>query len=434
MEDWSGATIGYKKNSATNAMPEIKPVPLTKKKLHTYLLWSDMDESTKILEGFGIRRASAAVSGSERPAPVAPKPDEERSFIPPTWRPDVTIEEDLIEEIGRYRGYNETPDLLPGLLPRRADAGAPTKLAEALRACALARGYVEVLTYSFLPESFVKTLYLPDDDPRAHPLLLANPISQDWIAMRTTLLPGLLNGLRESVASGWRGPVRIFEIGRAFLPGSLTGEKNKEEHLECDTLAALVFNGTDPRTPWADAADDFLSVKADVAALLQERGAEPLFARGAEPFGHAGQSANVLVDGQKIGFLVRLKPSIEQELAFTGPVYVFELRISPLESPQKPVYRPASPFPATFRDISMLVPNDRTQDEALAEIRAAAGDLLESVKLFDLYDGRGVPAGYRSMAFSLCYRAFDRTLNDAEIDKVHNTVRDTLTQTGYNMR
>ncbi|MDR3231060.1 MAG: phenylalanine--tRNA ligase subunit beta [Synergistaceae bacterium] len=421
MKAWSGASIGYRKKSATNALPEIRPVTLTKRKLQTYLLWSDMDESTKILEGFGIRQDTAASASVES-----------RTFVPPTWRPDVAIEEDLIEEIGRYRGYNDALDLLPGLLPRRGDLGAPTKLGSALRDCALNRGYVEAITYSFLPESFVKVLHLPDDDPRAHPLLLANPISQDWIAMRTTLLPGLLNGLKESAASGWRAPVRLFEIGRVFLRAS--EKKEDHGHTEHDTLAALIFNGTDPRTPWADTADDLLSVRADVEALLRTRGFEPAFARGSEPFGHAGQTADVLVGGEKIGCLARLKPAIERELAFPGPVYVFELRISSIEIPQKPLFRPASSFPATFRDVSMLVGNEKTQDEVLAEIRAAAGDLLESVKLFDIYAGRGIPEGYRSMAFSLCYRAFDRTLNDEEIDKIHNSVRDTLTQRGYNMR
>ncbi len=416
MSEWSGAAIGYTKNSATNAFPEIRPVSLTKKKLQTYLLRSDMDESAKILEGFGIRRESASADSA--------------TFLPPTWRPDITIEEDLIEEIGRYRGYNEAPDLLPGRLPRRGAVGAPTALAGSLRACAVARGYIEVITYSFLPESFVKMMHLPADDLRAHPLTLANPISQDWIAMRTTLLPGLLKGLSESIASGWRGPVRLFEIGRTFLRTSPESEK----HVEHDTLAGLIFGGTDPRTPWSGAGDDFFSARGDVATLLQARGIEAVFVRGSEPFGHAGQTAAIQVSGEKIGCLARLKPALERELGFSEPVYVFELRLARLEEITKPEYRPLSSFPATFRDISMLVPNDRTQDEVLSEIRAAAGSLLESVKLFDLYSGRGIPDGCRSMAFSLCYRASDRTLNDEEVDGIHNSVRDTLSKTGYNMR
>jgi phenylalanyl-tRNA synthetase beta chain len=432
MAEWSGAKIGYRRLSAFNTQPEPKPVVLTKKKLQTYLLWSDMEESTRILEGYAVRRVKDKESGEDA-----------RAFVPPTWRPDIVIEEDLIEEIGRYRGYDAAPVRMPGVLPRRGDIGPETSLAGFLRSCAIARGYVEVITYSFLPESFISTLRLPGGDPRARPLLLENPISQDWVAMRTTLVPGLLNGLRESVASGWRDPVRIFEIGRVFLRGE------SGEHSEPDVLAGLVSGGTDPRSPWGE-REDFLSVKADVAAFLQARGAGVTFARGEEPFGHKGQTADILLDAgrPKIGYLARLSPAVERELGFTEPVCVFELCISALEAPGRPAYVPASPFPATFRDISMLVPSEVTQGEVRAEIRAiaaerfaseglardTAGGFLESVKLFDLYSGKGIPEGYRSMAFSLSYRASDRTLNDEEVDKIHNAVRDTLTQRGYNMR
>ncbi|MCL2010804.1 MAG: phenylalanine--tRNA ligase subunit beta [Synergistaceae bacterium] len=426
MNEWSGAEIGYSKNSAFNEYPKIEPVILTKRKLHTYLLWSDMEESVKILEGYGIRK-----DGSSGPEAVA--------FAPPTWRPDIAIEEDLIEEIGRYRGYNDAPDLLPGELPRRGTIGASTALAGELRACAAARGYVEAITYSFLPESFVSALRLPEDDPRARPLLLANPISQDWTAMRTTLLPGLLNGLKESVASGWRGPVRLFETGRVFMREP-EGSGNPAKNRELDTIAGLVCNGVDPRTPWGDAKEDFLSVKADVEALLYAAGhGETVIERGSEPFGHAGQTASIKLRGEKIGYLARLSPSIERELDFTSfgeSVYVFEVNLSALGEAAKPKYAPASPFPAVFRDISMLAPEEATHDGVIAEIRALASDngFLDSVKLFDVYSGKGIPEGRRSMAFSLCYRAADRTLNDEEVDKIHNSIRDALTQKGYNMR
>ena len=423
MREWSGAAIDYKKLSAFNLQPKPQPVLLTKEKLQTYLLWSDMEDSTKILEGYGIRHTKDFKSEGFG--------ENIRAFTPPTWRPDIAIEEDLIEEIGRWRGYDGVPPQLPGVLPRRGDIGAETALAGALRACAIARGYVEAVTYSFLPESFVSMLRLPEGDLRAHPLLLANPISQDWMAMRTTLLPGLLNGLKESVASGWREPVRIFEIGRVFLRDGI----RSTEHRELDVLGGLVCRGTAPRTPWPETLDDFLSVKADVLALLQIRGREAAFVQGTEPFGHSGQTARI----PGIGYLARLSPAIERELGLVGPVIIFELSLAPLENVEKNAYSPASPFPASFRDISMLVPKDRAQNEIAAEIQASVNELsstkiLESVKLFDIYSGREIPPGYRSMAFSLCYRAFDRTLNDEEVDKIHNSARDALSKKGYNMR
>ena len=430
MRDWSGAEIGYRVRSASNDFPEPKPVTLTKKKLQTYLDWGDMDASAAILEGFGIRGGDGT--------------DEARTFVPPTWRPDITIEEDLIEEVGRFRGYNDAPGRLPGEPPRGGDRGEPMRLSALVRSCLVARGYVEAVTYSFLPEDFPQKLLLPEDDLRAHPLTLANPISQDQIAMRTTLVPGLLGGLRTSAASGWRGAVRLFEQGRVFLrtaPGAST-------HVEHDAVAGLVFDGTDPRTPWKGQGEDFYSVKADVAALLEGCGLTPRFVAGRQPFGHGGQTAEIRAaapDGsvRSLGWLARLKPVLEQELGLGGgAVVLFELRLSELEELRgncRPVLRPASAFPASLRDISMLAPADRTQDEAASDIRAAARaaagwDILDELRLFDVYEGKGIPEGFRSLAFSLSYRAPDRTLNDEEVERVHGLVRDTLVQKGYNMR
>jgi len=425
MNEWSGAEIGYKKISAFNETPNAGHVFLTKRKLHTFLRWSDMEESTKILGGFGIRYDKDRKSDN---------PDA-RAFVPPAWRPDISIEEDLIEEIGRYRGYDDIPGLLPGELPRRGSIGGPTTLAGKLRACAIARGYVEAITYSFLPESFVSALRLPEDDPRSFYLSLANPISQDWIAMRTTLLPGLLNGLKESVTSGWRAPIRIFETGRVFIKKA----RDSREHVELDSIAGLVYNGVDPRTPWAETREDLLSVKADVEALFLASGYKAVIEQGNEPFAHAGQTASINIDGKKVGCLARLSPSIERSYGFPEPVYVFEVNLSALGEPAKPDYTPASPFPSVFRDISMLTSITASHDDVIADIRALAGQVdkegfLDSVKLFDVYSGKGIPEGHRSLAFSLCYRAAGRTLSDEEVDKIHNSLRDTLTQKGYNMR
>jgi len=121
--------------------------------------------------------------------------------MPPSFRPDIAIEEDLIEEIGRYIGYNNSPGELPGKLPRRAELGSEMSLAAYARNLMMSRGYTEVMTYSFLPENFVRFLKLDENDLRARPLLIANPISRDQVAMRTTLIMGLLNGLKKTISS-----------------------------------------------------------------------------------------------------------------------------------------------------------------------------------------------------------------------------------------
>ena len=419
IRDWCGASVDYRPLSAENEIHEPKPVTLTRRKLSVYLSWDNMNEAAKILEGFGI----AQVSGGE----------EERTFIPPSSRPDITIEEDLIEEIGRFRGYNETEERLPGEMPRRASIGASMELSGSIRSSLMARGYTEVLTYSFLPEDFPERLRLPKDDIRAQPLTIANPISREQMAMRTTLLPGLLMGMRTAIASGWREPVRIFEQGKVFLKDS------EHEHLEPEHVSAILFNGMDTRSPSGNRTEDFYSIKADVEALIMSRGYSAEFRAGHEPFTHAGQTADILVNGAKVGWVGRLKPAIEQELDVQG-VYAFEVDATTLMNAHKPAFTPASSFPASFRDISLLVPRDRSNDDVMRDIRASVSEAvssdveLEGLRLFDVYAGKGIPEGFRSLAYSLSYRSGTRTLTNEEAEALHNSVRESLKRKGYVIR
>ncbi|MBQ7544571.1 MAG: phenylalanine--tRNA ligase subunit beta [Synergistaceae bacterium] len=399
MRKWCGAEVDYRPLSAENGTYTPSAITLTRKKLGTYLSWDDMTEAASILEGFGIKQVS------------------EGEFLPPSWRPDITIEEDLIEEVGRYRGYNDAPDELPGALPRRADIGENMNLAAHLRTLMMSRGFTEVVTYSFLPEDFPQKLRI-----EAEPLTIANPISRDQMAMRTTLLPGLLMGLKASITSGWREPARMFEQGRVFIGGT------EPEHL-----AALLFNGTDTRSANADRAEGFFELKADVEAVIRSRGYEPSFVAGKEAFLHSGQTACIMVEGEKVGWLGRVKPALEQELDVQG-VYAFELDASVLAKTKKPAFAPLSQFPASYRDVSMLVSEDRSSAEVLQDIRSVAGELLESVRLFDVYAGTGIPEGFRSLAYTLSYRAADRTLTVEEVEEVHGKVREQLGGKGYVIR
>ncbi|MBQ9574007.1 MAG: phenylalanine--tRNA ligase subunit beta [Synergistaceae bacterium] len=419
MRDWCGAEVDYRPLSAENEIREPKPVTLTRKKLSTYLSWDNMNEAVKILEGFGIKH----VKGD----------GDELVFMPPTSRPDITIEEDLIEEVGRFRGYNETEERLPGEMPKRADIGQSMRLASFIRNTLMARGYTEVLTYSFLPEDFPEKLRLSPDDLRAKPLTLANPISKEQTAMRTTLLPGLLMGLKTSVTSGWREPVRIFEEGRVFL------RDGENSHIEPEHIAAIIFNGQDTRSPFANRNDDFYSIKADVEAVITARGYNAEFVSGHEPFAHAGQTADIFVDGVKIGFVGRLKPAVEQELDVEG-VYAFEIDVTGLTETRKPEFKPASSFPASFRDISLMVSVDKSNDAVMNDIRKCVSEsgnddiVLEGLRIFDVYSGKSIPEGFRSLAYTLSYRSGNRTLTVEEVETLHNNVRESLKRKGYVIR
>ncbi len=417
MRDWCGASVDYKPLSAENEIHEPKPVTLTRKKLSVYLSWDNMNEAAKILDGFGISQLKDN--------------GDSRVFMPPSSRPDITIEEDLIEEIGRFRGYNDTEEKLPGEMPRRADIGNSMRLAGFVRNTLIPRGYTEVLTYSFLPEDFPEKLRLNPDDVRAKPLTLANPISRDQMAMRTTLLPGLLEGLRVSISSGWRETVRIFEQGRVFL-------RDGDSHKEPEHAAGLIFNGLDTRSPSGNRNDDFYSMKADIESLITARGFKAEFLSGHENFMHAGQTAEIFADGVKIGYAGRLKPAIEQELDVSG-VYVFEIDVTGLTEARKPAFTPTSSFPASFRDISLLVADTKSNDDVMKDIRECVKDsgseiTLESLRLFDIYAGKGIPEGFRSLAYTMSYRSQTKTLTVDEVETLHNGVRESLKRKGYIIR
>ncbi|MBQ9896773.1 MAG: phenylalanine--tRNA ligase subunit beta, partial [Synergistaceae bacterium] len=311
----------------------------------------------------------------------------------------------------------------------------------------MSRGYTEVMTYSFLPENFAKFLKLDENDLRARPLLIANPISRDQMAMRTTLIMGLLNGLKNSILSGWRGAVRIFEQGRVFLRKDINN-KDYAEHVEFNKVAGLLFNGVESRDIYKQ-PEDFYSMKADVKALIEGRGFnEIIFEASRESFAHSGQTASVsvIIDNNKVnlGFIAALKPSLVKELDVNGNIYIFELDLTPLEATKRPVLKPASLYPASTRDISLLVNKAKSSAQVERDIRdsvkAAASlnnlnlNILENLKLFDVYQGKGIPEGFVSLAYSLSYRLNDRTLKDDEVESLHNSVRENLTQKGYSMR
>ena len=154
---------------------------------------------------------------------------------------------------------------------------------------------------------------------------------------------------------------------------------------------------------------------------------------------HAGQTADILVDGKKVGCVGRIKPAIEQELDVAG-VYAFEIDVTSLMEAKKPVFTPASSFPASFRDISLMAAIDRSSDDVMRDIREAVkesasdGVILEGLRIFDIYAGKGIPEGFRSLAYTLSYRSDTRTLTVEEVEAVHNNVRESLKRKGYVIR
>ena len=394
-----------------------KRVSLTRKKLYRVLLWDDMKQASGHLERLGLEE----VAGDT----------EKLVFEIPTARPDISIEEDLIEEVGRLRGYDKVPSRIPPLLHGTGKRGDEVEAHRQLRIAAIARGYIEVVTYSFINPKWKDWLRLPDSDPRSKGFPLANPISQDQSVMRTTLLPGLLQALQTNLRSGWKDPIRLFETGRTFLPA----EKEGGEHREILRMAGVSWNGRDRRILYGESArDDILSVKSDVIALCESRGTTPGFQSGREHFGHLGQTARVTLEGRDAGYLLSLKPGILRELEIPGPVFAFEVDIEALLPDRGFKFGQVVRFPPVYRDISLIASLEKEALEVETQIRSLAGPLLRGILLFDVYQGKGIPEGARSLAFSLAYGDPAKTLRDEDVDEIHDALRKNLTRNGFVLR
>ncbi len=220
----------------------------------------------------------------------------------------------------------------------------------------------------------------------------------------------------------------VFELGRVFL------RLKRAAYEEIERIAGLVYGGRDPRLPYGpQEGEDLFSLKWDILAIAGSRYVSLKFVQGEEPFGHGGQTARIEEGGRKVGYLLRLKPSIEKELD-CAPLYAFELDLEPYESDVLPSFRESSQFPPVYRDISLFVPSESPMEDVVRRMRGEAGELLRNVRLFDIYAGKGVPEGHRSLAFSLAYQRDDKTLTDSEVDGVHACVRKKLEALGYILR
>ncbi|WP_462363871.1 phenylalanine--tRNA ligase subunit beta-related protein, partial [Pyramidobacter porci] len=203
---------------------------------------------------------------------------------------------------------------------------------------------------------------------------------------------------------------------------------------EVERIGGVAFSGKEKRALYASSKEDFMLVKGDVEALARSCNAALTFRRAQRADGHAGQTAEILFDGQTVGYLMCLKPDIAAQLDLDTPLYAFELDVEPFMETPLPRYAKNNSYPPVYRDISMLVAGDVPADKVIADIREVAGSLLSTVHLFDVYEGQGVPEGFRSMAFSMAYRLSERTLKDAEVEEEHNGVRSGLEQKGYKLR
>ena len=332
----------------------------------------------------------------------------------PSHRFDISLEVDLIEELARLHGYNNLPVRYPQarLAPQaKAEAASDVPL---LRRLLVARGYQEAITYSFIDPKLFELF-----SPGVEPLLLANPISTDMAAMRASLWPGLVKALQHNL-NRQQDRVRLFESGLRFV-GQLEG-------LKQEPMLAGVVCGSRLPEGWAQGRDgvDFFDVKADVEAVLGFAGAldDFTFTPGKHPALHPGQTARIERDGREVGFMGALHPELVKSLGLDRPVFLFELVLADVAVGRLPKFHELSRFPEVRRDLALVADREVPANAVLDVIREKAGEWLTDLRLFDVYQGKGIDPHRKSLAVGLTWQHPSRTLND---DEVNSTTQDILT-------
>lgn len=339
----------------------------------------------------------------------------------PSWRFDIEIEEDLIEEVARIYGYNSIPNNAP--LAHLQMRGVPERILDAqrVRTAVVDSDYQEVITYSFVDPKIQQLLH-PDQEA----LILPNPISSEMSAMRLSLLTGLLETIAYN-QNRQQNRVRIFETGLRFIPDATAENGIRQEQV----FGAAIVGDKRP-AHWEQKAEaaDFFDLKGDLERVISLTHArnDLQFVAKQFPALHPGQSAAIMLDGKEIGFIGTVHPKIVQKLGISGKPVVFELLADAIAERPIPSAKEISRFPANKRDIAVVVDTHVAAGEVLAECRKAGGEKLVGVNLFDVYQGANLLEGKKSLAISLTVQDTEKTLEEDEINAVIQAVLSGLAQ------
>ncbi len=327
----------------------------------------------------------------------------------PSYRFDMEIEADLIEEVGRIYGYNNLPEVqieAPVRLPKLPESEQELY---ALKQALVQRGYQEVVTYSFVEELKQKKLV-----PELPYVVLKNPISDDMKAMRTTLFSGLLNSIAYN-QNRQQNRIKIFESGLTFI-------QLDDDLKQLPAIGGAIVGAKYPAS-WAVEENrnmDFFDLKGDVETLLAMNHikGEVRFEAHEYTIFHPGQSAAITLNDQTIGFMGQLHPNHTKMMGVSGKVFLFEIRLDALSKMAVPAAEKLSKFPEVQRDLAFVVNKDLLVQSLLDAINSVESDILQSVELFDIYRGQGIEEHQKSIALNLRIQHLDRTLQDEEVESL----------------
>jgi phenylalanyl-tRNA synthetase beta chain len=323
------------------------------------------------------------------------------TVVPPSYRFDISIEEDLIEEVARLHGYDHIPAIAPAadlyMLPAPEARLHQNKLRDSL----VAVGYQEVVNYSFVDESWERDLL-----GNAAPIKLQNPIASNLSVMRTSLWGGLLDTLTYNL-NRKQDRAFLFEIGAVYF-------KQPNGFVETTRVSGLAYGSSKPEQWASDSADiDFFDVKAHVDRLV---GAQVTYEKAEHIALHPGQTARILLDGKAIGWLGKLHPKWQQHYSLTRNTYLFEMDLEAVSSRQIPAYQEVSKLLPVRRDLAVVLDEFIAVMDVIRAIKKADIPLILEVALFDLYQGQGVAENKKSLALSVLMHDTQKTLTDSDAD------------------
>jgi phenylalanyl-tRNA synthetase beta chain len=372
--------------------------------------------------GMTVIPSSPHLLEGETESDLSSKEEKEKltwQVCPPSFRFDIALEVDLIEELARVHGYNNLPSHAPQscltMYPQQAVS------LEQVQTVLVQRDYQEAVTYSFVDPQLQAKL-----EPNTKSITLNNPIASDMSVMRTTLWAGLLQALLYN-QKRQQSRVRLFETGLRFI-------QSKKEGLQQEKMIAGIVSGTCWAEQWGLHCQpvDFFDVKTDVEALLSLASTEReqhevfRFTSSTHPALHPGQTAAIYRDDLLVGLLGAVHPSLIQTLELIPPIYLFELRLASISHAYPQKFEEVSKYPSIRRDIAVVVPESVNANQLLDCIKQCTPETLTDLQLFDVYQGKGIELGKKSLAIGLIFQAFSRNLTDSEVDTIIEQVLNTL--------
>ena len=339
----------------------------------------------------------------------------------PSFRFDIEIEADLIEEIGRVYGYENIPDdYTSGRLKMLALPETRHPRFAVYNEMA-ARGYREVVSYAFVDEQWEL-----DFAANANPIRLQNPLAAQYAVMRSTLIGGLVEILQNNL-NRKQNRVRVFEIARVFSKGS------DGQFVQNERIGGLWYGAAMPEQ-WGEKTRnaDFYDIKADVENLLKNKAVE--FVKTGHPALHPGRAANIVSDDQVIGFVGELHPKWLQKYDLPQAPLVFEIDMAAVLEREKTRYQAVSKFQPVRRDLAFVMPETMAHDDLLATLKGAANKLVQEISVFDVYRGTGLPEGMKSMAVKVILQDMENTLTDETVEPVIGKLIDAATAAGAQLR